>query len=770
MKIFLLIISILLPIAYSIGQNNTGIGTTAPHASSLLDLTSTDKGFLIPRMTGAQRTAISAPANGLLVYQTDSHGVPVTTPGFYVFENPGSGGSWKRIARKDEIPAIPPATWSSTGNDQYNSNSGGVGVGTNGAPHASAALDVTGTTKGFLFPRMTYAQRNAIGTPATGLMVYQTDAIGLSTSGVYFYDGSIWKRIARADELGGGGGGSTGWTISSDDQYSNLPGNVGIGTSMPTSKFHLVGNMLTESGSITINNPTAILQLQSAGVNKGFMQLSGNNVRIGTNSGNTGGEFIVRMNGNTNMVIDSTGDVGIGIADPERKLHVEGGSIMVAHPGTFAGFPYAPMVNFKMTAEDEKKGGLRFIRDGNYLAEMIYTVDADGPNYISLSADGTGQKDIFLNSDSRVGINMNGSLFEPKAQLHVRATSGNDAIALHSALTSDNATIQFYDATNTGGNPDTKKTFIELQDANNLRMGTNSGNTSGDLIIRMNGTDRVMVDQAGKVGIGTFPPIAKLHVDGGDDADPNPFNGNGYLMLGDPTATNVIFDNNEILARNGANSATLTMQHDGGALKVGSTHKLYVGDNGNVGINTGNPLAKLDVIGRIRVDKDDEAIGITGLNPYIGLWYNDNYRSRIQQLSDQLYIHSTDKVHLDGDQVAIGNMLTTADEYKLTVTGKIICEELKVELAGNWPDYVFADEYELTPLHELKSFIDTHNHLPNIPNATNVEKDGFEVGEMNRKLLEKVEELTLYVIQLQEQIDALKAEAISGSGAKQRNN
>lgn len=756
MKIHFLISMLTLTVAIAHSQNNTGIGTTAPAPSSLLDLTSTDKGLLIPRMTGAQRTAISLPANGLLVYQTDSYGVPLTTPGFYVFENSGSGGFWKRMARKDEIPVAPVVPWTVTGNDQFSNNTGGVGVGTFAAPNPCAILDVSSTGKGFLFPRMTYAQRNGIGTPVAGLLVYQTDAFGTSTSGVYFFDGSLWKRMARADEISGGGGGPTGWTIAGDNQYSNLVGNVGIGTATPATKFHLVGNLLTENGSITINNPTAILQLQNAGVNKGFMQLSGNNVRIGTNSGNTGGEFVVRMNGNTNMVIDSTGDVGIGIADPERKLHVEGGSVMVSHPGSYAGFPYAPLVNFKMTSEDEKKGGLRFIRDGIYLAEMIYTVDADGPNYISMTADGTSKKDILLNSNSRVGINMNGSAFDPLAQLHVRATSGNDAIALHSALTSDNATIQFYNATVTGGNPDNKKTFIELQDGSNLRMGTNSGNTAGDLIIRMNGTDQVMVDQAGKVGIGTFPPISKLHIDGGTDVEPNPLDGNGYLMLGDPIYTNVIFDNNEILARNGANSATLTVQNDGGAFKVGSTHKLYVGDNGNVGINTGNPLAKLDVIGRIRVDQDNEAIGITGNNPYIGLWFNDIYRSKIQQLTDQLYIHSNDKVHLDGDQVAIGNMLSTADGYKLTVTGKIICEELKVELAGNWPDYVFADEYQLTSLHQLKSYIEANHHLPNIPKADEVAKEGFEVGEMNRKLLEKVEELTLYVIQLQEQIDQLK--------------
>jgi hypothetical protein len=761
MKIRFLLTLLALPSAILFAQQNVGIGTTSPAPTSLLDLNSTNKGLLIPRMTGAERVAIASPATGLLVYQTDTHQAPPaapTTPGFYVYEITGTAGSWKRIARKDEIPFVPTPTWSSTGNDQYNSNAGGVGIGTSAAPNASSILDVASTTKGFLFPRMTYAQRIAIQTPAPGLLVYQTDAVGqFWVSGIYFYDGAIWKRIARADEISGGGGGPSSWTTVGDDQFSNLAGNVGIGTGTPTSKFHLVGNMLTESGSFTINNPTAILQLQNAGVNKGFLQLSGNNVRIGTNSGNTGGEFIVRMNGNTNMVIDSTGDMGIGIADPERKLHVEGGSIMVAHPGSIVGVPYAPTVTFKMTAEDEKKGGMRFIRDGSYLAEMMYTVDADGPNYISLSADGSGKKDIFLNSNSRVGINMNGSTFNPLAQLHVRATSGNDAMAIHSTLTSDNATIQFYDASISGGNANDKKTFIELQDGNNLRMGTNSGNNVGDLIIRMDGTDRVMVDQAGKVGIGTFPPIAKLHVDGGDDAEPNPFDGNGYLMLGDPIHTNVIFDNNEILARDGANSATLTVQNDGGAFKVGSTNRLFVGDNGNVGINTGNPLAKLDVIGRIRVDQDNEAIGITGNNPYIGLWFNDIYRSKIQQLTDQLYIHSNDKVHLDGDQIAIGNMLGTADGYKLTVTGKIICEELKVELTANWPDYVFADEYQLKPLYELKSFIETNHHLPNIPTAIDVEKEGFEVGEMNRKLLEKVEELTLYVIALQEQIDQLKS-------------
>lgn len=752
-RLFIIILSIHGAISY--GQNNAGIGTTAPAPTSLLDLYSTDKGLLIPRMTGAQRTAIITPANGLLVYQTDTYNF--NTPGFYVFESGGSGGSWKRLARKDEIPVVPPATWTTTGNDQYNNNSGGVGVGTSGAPASSSILEVSSTTKGFLFPRMTYAQRTAIGNLVPGLLVYQTDAVGFSTSGIYFYDGSIWKRIARADELGGGGGGSTGWTIAGDDQFSNLAGNVGIGTGTPTSKFHLIGNMLAENGTVTINNPTAIIQLQSAGVSKGFMQLSGNNLRIGTNSGNTGGAFIVRMNGNTNMVIDSTGNVGIGTAAPERKLHVNDGSILVSHPGSIVGIPYAPLVNFEMTTEDEKKAGLRFIRDGSTLAEMLYTEDNDNPNYISLSADGPGKKDILLNSSSRVGINMNGSVFNPLAQLHVRATSGNDVMAIHSSLTSDNATIQFYDATASGGNANEKKTFIELQDGNNLRMGTNSGNTLGDLIIRMNGTDQVMVDQAGKVGIGTFPPIAKLHIDGGADVEPNPFDGNGFLMLGNASSTNVIFDNNEILARDGAGIATLTVQNDGGAFKVGSTNKLFVDNNGEVGIGIGAPTAKLDVRGRVYVKQNGQALGLDGVDPNIGFYQNGTYKSYISQSGNTFALGvNGGAMQLDGTQIAIGGINANASAYKLTVNGKIICEELKVELYNNWPDYVFASEYDLTPLHELKAFIKENKHLPNIPKADEVAQEGIEVGEMNRKLLEKVEELTLYVIQLQEQIDQLK--------------
>jgi len=75
----------------------------------------------------------------------------------------------------------------------------------------------------------------------------------------------------------------------------------------------------------------------------------------------------------------------------------------------------------------------------------------------------------------------------------------------------------------------------------------------------------------------------------------------------------------------------------------------------------------------------------------------------------------------------------------------------KVDLNVAGPDYVFDSEYKLTDLGELKAYLEMHHHLPEIPSAEQMKKDGLNLGEMNTKLLKKVEELTLYVIQLKEQ-------------------
>jgi hypothetical protein len=109
--------------------------------------------------------------------------------------------------------------------------------------------------------------------------------------------------------------------------------------------------------------------------------------------------------------------------------------------------------------------------------------------------------------------------------------------------------------------------------------------------------------------------------------------------------------------------------------------------------------------------------------------------------------------------VAIGfvpGTYTVPVNYKLAVKGKIICEELKVKYAGQWSDYVFEDNYKLLKLSEVEKFILDNKHLPDVPSAADIAKDGIEAGQMDATLLRKIEELTLYMIEMNKEIQELK--------------
>jgi len=171
MKRQIILISALLLLGVITFAQSVGINTdnSAPDNSAMLDVKSNTKGFLMPRLTAAQRTAITVPAIGLLVYQTDG------TAGFYYY----NGSAWTLIGTAGNDK------WNTSGSDIYYTT-GNVGIGTS-TPNTNAALDVSSTTKVFLPPRMTQTQRDAISSPPIGGIIFNTTTNKLQ---VYINNGS----------------------------------------------------------------------------------------------------------------------------------------------------------------------------------------------------------------------------------------------------------------------------------------------------------------------------------------------------------------------------------------------------------------------------------------------------------------------------------------------------------------------------------------------------------------------------------------------------
>ncbi|MBB6129953.1 hypothetical protein [Mucilaginibacter lappiensis] len=104
------------------------------------------------------------------------------------------------------------------------------------------------------------------------------------------------------------------------------------------------------------------------------------------------------------------------------------------------------------------------------------------------------------------------------------------------------------------------------------------------------------------------------------------------------------------------------------------------------------------------------------------------------------------------------NTASTSPQYKLAVNGAFIATSATVKLYSNWPDYVFKKDYQLPSLQDVKTYIDQNQHLPETPSAQQIAKDGLNLGEMNKLLMKKVEELTLYLIEQNKRIEKLESQ------------
>jgi hypothetical protein len=138
--------------------------------------------------------------------------------------------------------------------------------------------------------------------------------------------------------------------------------------------------------------------------------------------------------------------------------------------------------------------------------------------------------------------------------------------------------------------------------------------------------------------------------------------------------------------------------------------------------------------------------------PGYGLYYQDD-GDRFVMKSSAADTTPSLVVDIDSNWVTIATD-TPKPGYELSVNGQIVCEEILVQDSANWPDYVFDETYPLQPLDELEAHIKERRHLPGIPTASEVEKEGFSLGDMQKRMMEKIEELTLYVIDQNKKLSA----------------
>lgn len=452
-----------------------------------------------------------------------------------------------------------------------------------------------------------------------------------------------------------------------------------------------------------------------------------------------------------NNTENQTGKVGIGnVTSPQAKLHIAGDNYEDA--------------SILLAAASTRNAVLQFRNNDNK---------------------------IMVGSDNVMKFNAPNMQFNPTGQVAVNGAfkaTGNVTLSGLAGSSSKVLTV--------GANG-------QLSSVEYSTFNDNLGNHTAEQNINLNGkkivngtsgTGGIFVSTGGKVriGTGTTAPTNALEVNGTtvstnlkisslasstqkvltvgtggqvSSTDVNTFADN----MGDHIATqNIDLHNNWIV--NGASGS-------GG---------IFVSTTGNVGINTELPQQKLHVkdgnilISRLSNRPPGSTNGsllfgdtITTAHPF-GRWgieYLDQDGVRglnFWKTSDNiggplnyvLFLCSEENDTLKGN-VGIG---TGNPKEKLTVNGRILAREVIVSNdIRTWPDYVFAPGYEMMSLTELEAYVNEHHHLPDVPSAEEVEEQGIGLGEMNAILLQKVEEMTLRMIEMEKRIQELESQSVENN-------
>jgi hypothetical protein len=614
---------------------------------------------------------------------------------------------------------------------------------------------------------MTYAQRPV--TPVSGLMIYQTDV----SPGFYYYDGTTWQRVGLSL--------NDYWLLNGSDIYY-LAGKVSIGTTTADGNGLNVTNYITNKGAIhglDINSgttyaegylgfltptmtgiPMSVYHIGVFGVvsngNNGAGVYGWNSNRVRFNYGG-----IFAANGNTvalgsmynNYGIYSIADSGytnIGTYTRGIAGYTNYGLMSVAQGGTTN---YSAYLKGRVYIESHASS----TDAADYTSSLLYSKVIHTQSYDTKAIEAY-------------------SVPQPGYGEGVHATGGSYGVyALVPSSNYSGSTYGLYsDADGTAG------TRYGVY-GTSLGMGTGThyglyGNASGATTnyglyaVGTGSATNYGVFAAAQMGTTNYAGYltGRLYVQG-----------NSSIAYGGDYTSSLItaqVTHTQQVNTNAVEAYSVPQPGFGtGVYGTGGSYGVYgiVPTSSYSGISygvmgsaAGTAGTRYGVYGTSTGSGTGTRIGIYG-NASGGATNWAGYLDGSAYIASDLRINTTTQatgcnLSINGSTYISDNLeintTTQATGYALSVNGKIACTEVLVQNPSNWPDYVFSDSYHLTDLGDVEKTIRQEKHLPGIPSAAEIETGGIQVGDMQKRLLEKIEELTLHLIRQGKEIESLKQE------------